>query len=194
MPGPLGLKLVSASCFWAAGLRLGTSDRRLVSDTCWPDLGTLGSELDLRCAGRGLLAAGWAGPEASRRHVRHASRRAEGLGLRLVSGWHTLRPVSECAKLTGLLDDLGARQTGLVAGVARHVRLIVGLGPVSDTFAKPALGWALGRRSAWAGLGLLDDLGPQTRQTGLVSVGGGGGRAKFWVGGGEKAKIFGEEI
>ena len=32
---------------------------------------------------------GWAGPEASRRHVRHASRRAEGLGLRLVSGWHT---------------------------------------------------------------------------------------------------------
>ena len=30
-----------------------------------------------------------AGPEASRRHVRHASRRAEGLGLRLVSrrGW-----------------------------------------------------------------------------------------------------------
>ena len=32
---------------------------------------------------------GWAGPEASRRHVRHASRRAEGLGLRLVlrRGW-----------------------------------------------------------------------------------------------------------
>ena len=38
---------------------------------------------------------GWAGPEASRRHVRHASRRAEGLGLRRVSrrGW--------------ALDDLG---------------------------------------------------------------------------------------
>ena len=42
--------------------------------------------------------AGWAGPEASRRHVRHASRRAEGLGLRLVSGWHTLRPVPDCAE------------------------------------------------------------------------------------------------
>ena len=37
----------------------------------------------------GRAEAGWA--EASRRHVRHASRRAEGLGLRLVSGWHTLR-------------------------------------------------------------------------------------------------------
>ena len=34
----------------------------------------------------GWRVAGWA--EASRRHVRHASR----LGLRLVSGWHTLRP------------------------------------------------------------------------------------------------------
>ena len=41
----------------------------------------------------GWRVAGWAGPEASRRHVRHASRRAEGLGLRLVSGWHTLRSV-----------------------------------------------------------------------------------------------------
>ena len=34
----------------------------------------------------GWQVAGWAGSEASRRHVRHASRRAEGLGLRLVSG------------------------------------------------------------------------------------------------------------
>ena len=32
----------------------------------------------------GWRVAGWAGPEASRRHVRHASRRAEGQGLRLV--------------------------------------------------------------------------------------------------------------
>ena len=32
----------------------------------------------------GWRVAGWAGLEASRRHVRHASRRAEGLGLRLV--------------------------------------------------------------------------------------------------------------
>ena len=30
-----------------------------------------------------------AGPETSRRHVRHASRRAEGLGLRLVSGYQS---------------------------------------------------------------------------------------------------------
>ena len=37
------------------------------------------------------VASCWLG-WASRRHVRHASRRAEGLGLRLVSGWHTLRP------------------------------------------------------------------------------------------------------
>ena len=38
----------------------------------------------------GWRVAGWAGPEASRRHVRHASRRAGGLGLKLVSGWHIL--------------------------------------------------------------------------------------------------------
>ena len=35
-------------------------------------------------AGLSGWRVGWAGPEASRRHVRHASRRAEGLGLRLV--------------------------------------------------------------------------------------------------------------
>ena len=35
-----------------------------------------------------------AGPETSRRHIRHASRRAEGLGLRLVSGCAG-RPVSD---------------------------------------------------------------------------------------------------
>ena len=50
-------------------------------------------------------SAGWAGlclggslDGLASRHVRHASRRAEGLGLRLVSGWHTLRPVSDCAE------------------------------------------------------------------------------------------------
>ena len=53
----------------------------------------------------GWQVAGWAGPEACRRHVRHASRRAEGLGL---TGWHTLRPVSHTApKGLGLLHNLG---------------------------------------------------------------------------------------
>ena len=75
---------------WAAGLRCWL---RLVLGRVagWarPVSYTLGPEA-------GWQVAGWAGPEASRRHVRHASRRAEGLGLRLVSGWHTLRPVSDC--------------------------------------------------------------------------------------------------
>ena len=35
----------------------------------------------------GWRVAGWAGPEA--RHVRHASRRAEGLGLRQVSDYQS---------------------------------------------------------------------------------------------------------
>ena len=50
----------------------------------------------------GWRVAGWAGPEASRRHVRHASRRAEGLGLRLVSGYF-----ETSLRLRRLLDDLG---------------------------------------------------------------------------------------
>ena len=71
----------AAGCAWNLG-RAG-----------WAEL-CLGGLLD----GQGLChthlglsgwRVGWAGPEASRRHVRHASRRAEGLGLRLVSrrGW-----------------------------------------------------------------------------------------------------------
>ena len=52
-------------------------------------------------AGRAGLSwvAGWQGlfytlgPEAGWR--------VEGLGLRLVSGWHTLRPVSDCAEGAG---------------------------------------------------------------------------------------------
>ena len=68
-----------------------------------------------------------AGPEASRRHV--ASRRAEGLGLRLVSGW-TLRP--------GLLDDLGPDTSqGLVslawAELLGQPDWGAGARPVSDT-------------------------------------------------------------
>ena len=46
---------------------------------------------------------------------------AEGLGLRLVSGWHTLRPVSDCAKAVRRcsgpgqprLSCLGSRTEGL---------------------------------------------------------------------------------
>ena len=85
--------------------------------TCaWAVLGgpvsyTLGPEA-------GWRVAGWAGPEASRRHVRHASRRAEGL----VSGWHTLRPVLGCAseQEVDLASCLGSRTEGL-----GHVRRLV---------------------------------------------------------------------
>ena len=74
------------------GLLAGSRTRLLVVPGTWA--GRAGVLL----AGQGLChthlglsgwRVGWAGPEASRRHVRHASRRAEGLGLRLVSrrGW-----------------------------------------------------------------------------------------------------------
>ena len=54
----------------------------------------------------GWRVAGWAGPVA---HARH--RRAEGL--RLVSGWHTLRPVSDCAEGLGLWGQTRAGGQGL---------------------------------------------------------------------------------
>ena len=72
----LGLKLVSAtrlrSYGWVAGCRAAGVLGR-VAGWARPVSYTLGPEA-------GWQVAGWAGP----RHVRHASRRAEGLGLRLV--------------------------------------------------------------------------------------------------------------
>ena len=87
----LGSQVYAVGCAWNFGW------------AGWAAL-CLGGSLDgqsLSHTHLGLRVAGWAGPEASRRHVRHASRRAEGLGLRLVSGWHTLRPVSDCAEGVG---------------------------------------------------------------------------------------------
>ena len=67
---------------WAGWLRVAGCRAAGLRWAGWAEL-CLGGLLD----GQGLFHT-HLGLEASRRHVRHA--RAEGLGLRLVSGWHTL--------------------------------------------------------------------------------------------------------
>ena len=84
----LGLKLVSATRLRSHGWLLAAGQPDQAGGCAW-NLGWAGAELCLGglLDGQGLChthlglsgwRVGWAGPEASRRHVRHASRRAEG--------------------------------------------------------------------------------------------------------------------
>ena len=77
--------------------------------------------------------AGWAGPEASRRHVRHASRRA---------GWHTLRPVQSALKGVGC------------AGCEQEVKAWPAWAGLSLL-----VGWELG--AGWAEASLSHKAGPE---------------------------------
>ena len=118
----LGLKLVSGCEAMGRLLAAGQPD---YSVGCAWHFGWAGwAEL---CLGGSLLGpeagkrvTGWAGPEASRRHVRHASRRPKGLGL---------------------LDDLGRDKPGLSClgsrnggwGTSDRLGSWRSLRPVSDT-------------------------------------------------------------
>ena len=81
----------AAGCAWAGWAELCLGGLLDGQGLCHTHLGLSGWRV------------GWAGPEASRRHVRHASRRAEGLGLRLVSrrGWAWRSRVAWAAGLRG---------------------------------------------------------------------------------------------
>ena len=113
-------------------------------------MGGLGSRTTLLVApgtwvGRAGLSCAWAGCWMGKACVIHT-------GLRLVSGWHTLRPVSDCRHVRLTLarwagPELGA---GPVAGTPKISR------PAGQDFGPAVMGWGGG--------------------------GGGAGPAKFWLG------------